>query len=188
MPALPADKAARSAAIARRAADLIEGGCLILDFETTGFPSNPTTGIVEIALIDHRGTPLLHTLIHPGCHIPKGATAVHGITDADVRDAPTFRDIYPKFATLLGEQRVVAYNYTFERAMIALACQQHALTPPLVEWSCAMRAYAVYRGLRAFASLGKACAQEGITVENAHRALGDCRMTLALLYTMAAMV
>ena len=176
----------RQLAIVQRAASLIDGGCVVIDFETTGFPSDPRVGIVEVAAIDSRGSVLINTLVNPESAIPAGASKVHGITDQDVANAPTFADIFPDLARILENSRAVAYNYTFEKGMIAAVCKRYELCAPPLEWSCAMRADSVYKGLRYFKSLSNACKDEGITVETAHRALADVKMTLALLYTMAA--
>ncbi|MFN8529123.1 MAG: 3'-5' exonuclease [Anaerolineae bacterium] len=178
----------RQLTIAKRAAHLLDQGCVIIDFETTGFPTDVGVGIVEVAVIDHRGGVLMNTLVNPERHIPSGASNVHGIHDDDVANAPTFREVFPDLMRLLNEQRAVSYNYTFEKGMLNAVCTRHSLSIPEPQWSCAMRDYAVFRGLRGFASLSKACAREGITIADAHRALGDCKMTLALLYTMAGSV
>ena len=176
----------RQLAIMKRSAELLDGGCVVIDFETTGFPTDPTVGIVEVAMIDSRGGVLMNTLVNPERPIPYSATKIHGIRNLDVTDAPTFGDIFPELARILSSTRAVAYNYTFEKGMIATVCKRCDLSVPAIDWSCAMRAYAVYKGLRSFKSLSTACSEEGIVVESAHRALADVKMTLALLYTMAS--
>lgn len=178
--------APRQREMAVRAAQLFEAGFVVIDFETTGFPSDPETRIVEVAVIDHRGRTLLNTLINPERHIPSGASRVHGITDRHVKNAPTFSAVYAELSPLLDERRAVAYNHSFERGMMALVCGQHALPAPAADWRCAMRAYQGFRGLRNFTSLTNACTTEGITIADAHRAMGDCKMTLALMYIMAS--
>ena len=173
---------------AKRAAAMLENGFVVIDFETTGFPSDPNVAIIEVAVIDHRGSVLMNTLVQPGCHIPSGASRVNGIYDKDVIDAPPFDAVYPELLGILEGQSAVAYNHTFEQGMLKTVCGRHQVATPNTEWRCAMRSYATYKGLRGFASLTKACTMEGITIDNAHRALGDCKMTLALMYMMASVV
>jgi len=66
-----------------------------LDFETTGV-NTKYDRIVELAIIkvypDGRQERLVRR-INPERTIPAGATAIHGITDADVADCPTFGDV-----------------------------------------------------------------------------------------------
>ena len=68
---------------------------IFFDLETTGV--NITRDkIVEISYIKvyPNGAEEERTMrINPGCHIPEEATAVHHITDDDVKDAPMFKDI-----------------------------------------------------------------------------------------------
>lgn len=69
---------------------------LVLDTETTG-PDPETARIVELgAVYFWRGQMVgrpLNIRLNPGCPIPPEASAVHGITDADVAGAPTFADV-----------------------------------------------------------------------------------------------
>lgn len=172
--------------IIEEAATILKQGCVIVDLETTGFSSDPQVAIVEVAVVNQDGEVLLNTLIKPGRRIPAEATGVHGLTNNDVAGAPAFETIYDQLAPLLHKKTVVAYNYTFEAGILDRVCMRLKL-PPITpsHWYCAMRKYAQFRGSRRWFRLGVACHHEGIPIENAHRALGDCMMTLALLRKMA---
>ena len=65
----------------------------ILDTETTGLYD---AEIVEIAVINRDGEPLLNTLIKPSIPIPAEVSAIHGITNEVVADAPSFPKSIPK--------------------------------------------------------------------------------------------
>lgn len=176
----------RSLTVAQRARHFLNEGCVIVDFETTGFVS-ATVDIVEVAVIDQDGQVLLDTLVKPGGRIPYRASLVHGIYDADVKAAPSFPEIYAAFRRAVGSQPfVIAYNDQFERGILRAVCQKYARPQPELEWHCAMRTYMAYARQHKFCKLGAACEQEGVRIENAHRALGDCAMTLHLLNKMAA--
>jgi DNA polymerase III subunit epsilon len=176
----------RSLAMAQRARQFLERGCVIVDFETTGFVS-PTVDIVEVAVIDQDGQVLLETLVKPSDRIPYRASLVHGIYDDDVKNAPTFAEVYAVFRNAVGSQPyAIAYNDQFERGILRAVCQRYSQPVPPMEWHCAMRTYMAYAQHYKFSKLGDACQQEGVRVENAHRALGDCMMTLQLLHKMAA--
>lgn len=66
-----------------------------VDTETTGV--NEDDKIVELAIVhcQYGGAPVIafSSLINPGRPIPVEATAVHGITDEMVKDAPTIEDV-----------------------------------------------------------------------------------------------
>ena len=73
---------------------------VFFDLETTGVDT-ANDRIVEISLvkIGVDGTKSVKTRrINPEMHIPEAATAVHGITDEDVKDEPTFRQIAKSLA------------------------------------------------------------------------------------------
>ena len=43
-------------------------------------------------------------------HIPEVTTAVHGITDADVKDKPSFRELAPSLVDYIGDADLAGYN------------------------------------------------------------------------------
>ena len=43
-------------------------------------------------------------------HIPEVTTRIHGISDADVADKPTFRELAPEIAAFIGEADLAGYN------------------------------------------------------------------------------
>lgn len=175
----------RRSAAASRAAQLLQTGCVIIDLETTGF-NGPTVDVVEVAIINHEGEILLNTLVKPFGRIPFAASQVHGIFDEDVAESPTFLEVYPKIRDVLGSSPVVAYNYSFEQGILESVCQRYAQPQLICNWHCAMREYAKFSGYGRYSKLSDACQREGIMVRNAHRALGDCVLTLSLMRAMAA--
>ena len=86
----------------------------VFDIESTGVVPQRDR-IVELAVIriDPDGS-VRRTVrrINPQIPIPAGATAVHGISDADVADAPTFADIAEKLAAFLDGCDLGGYNIT----------------------------------------------------------------------------
>jgi DNA polymerase III epsilon subunit-like protein len=59
---------------------------VFLDTETMGLYD---AHIVEIAIVNPLGEPLLNTFIKPTIPIPSEAREIHGITDEMVADVPT---------------------------------------------------------------------------------------------------
>ena len=73
---------------------------VFFDLETTGV-NIATDHIVEISYLKvyPNGKEECKTLrINPGVPIPAGATAVHGISDADVANCPTFKEVAKNIA------------------------------------------------------------------------------------------
>ncbi len=73
---------------------------IFFDLETTGI-NIASDRIVEIAYlkVDLNGNESSKALrINPGIPIPENVTAIHGISDEDVKDAPTFNEVAKSLA------------------------------------------------------------------------------------------
>jgi DNA polymerase III subunit epsilon len=84
---------------------------VILDVETTGLDTD-TDRIVELAVLCHEPQFIHHHLfrLNPGEPIPARATAVHGITDDDVIDMPSFGEIAQDLLDWLYEADWAGWN------------------------------------------------------------------------------
>src|SRR6267143_2961142 len=51
-----------------------------------------------------------HTLVQPYRPITPGASAVHGYTDGDVRDARSFAEVWPALRAFVGDDILIAHN------------------------------------------------------------------------------
>lgn len=167
---------------------IASGDYLILDTETTGLYDEAE--IVSIAIIDSQGKALLNTLVQPRYPIPANATAIHGITDEMVASAPLWDAVWNDVVELLDGKHVIVYNVAYDVQLLYQSselCDVDADWWQLCTWYCAMQAYAEYWGAWSdyhqsytWQRLTAACSQQGIEVKDAHGALGDCLMTLAL--------
>lgn len=111
----------------------------IFDTETTGLsipesaPLNDRPHIVEFAAIQIDLETLsivaeFDTLINPGIPIPAESTKIHGITDDDVKEAPTFEMVLPKIGgTFLMSKFAIAHNIEFDRFMVNTESQRLSL-------------------------------------------------------------
>lgn len=85
---------------------------IFFDLETTGVNITHDK-IVEISYIKvyPNGDEEERTLrVNPGCHIPEEATAVHHITDDDVKDAPTFKEIAKELSKVFEGCDIAGFN------------------------------------------------------------------------------
>ena len=85
---------------------------VFIDLETTGI-NVANDRIVEISMlkITPDGKKDVHThRINPTIPIPAETTAIHGISDEDVKDAPTFADMAANFAQFIGTADLGGYN------------------------------------------------------------------------------
>ena len=166
---------------------------VILDTETTGFA--PDNHPVEIGIIAADGETLFSELIRPPKPITEGAQKVHGISNEDVVDCDDYAFFHDKIEDICYGKTVIAYNAKFDKSVMGLAARtiKADLAIPSIAWNCAMLRYARYYGERNYGRKGwswqkleKAVKQMGIAVgPQTHRAVDDCRLTLAVMEAMA---
>ncbi len=138
-----------------------------LDTETTGL-SPRDSRIVEVALVDDSGGVLLNTLVNPCLPIPAGATAIHGITDDDVADAPLLEELLPALNALVRGCRLVIYNSQYDLGFLP---SLRAVSPKV---ECCMLAAQKAMGYSRWPKLVAAAEWSGyVWTGNAHRALAD---------------
>ncbi len=96
----------------------------VFDIESTG-TNRKFDRIIDLAILKllPNGKTEQHSFrVNPEMPIPADSTAVHGITDADVKDAPTFKQIAPKVADALNNCDLAGYNISnFD---IPLLCEE----------------------------------------------------------------
>jgi DNA polymerase III subunit epsilon len=112
-----------------------------LDTETTGL-SPERDELVELALIDDAGGVLLDTLVRPVrlTEWPE-AMAIHGITPAMVKDAPTLEQLVPELLAHLTGAHLIIYNAGYDLGFLPA----HVQDAP-AQLSCAMEAFALHYG------------------------------------------
>lgn len=174
---------------------LRDGNYVVLDTETTGLEK--PAEIVSIAIVHADGTVLLDTLVKPVHPIPPDATAIHGISDADVDNAPNWAEVQPKVVDAISEMTVIAYNARYDFKMLGLSDDAADLPAQdyhrISRWVCAMKYYSEwwgewndYKRDWRWQQLAKAVKQQGLAVSDAHHAMGDVLMTLSLLRKLIA--
>ncbi|MCB0207683.1 MAG: 3'-5' exonuclease [Anaerolineae bacterium] len=160
------------------AAQLLAQNPLFIDLETAGLKK--TDPVLEVAVIDTQGHVLLSTLVNAGQQpIPPQATAVNGITNAMVVDAPAWADVAPLLQPLLAGRTVVAHNAKFEAKF---------LPPWDIAWVCSKKLADTMLGQRhGWGGLQARLAQCQLEPGPAHSAAGDCLSTLRLIRHLAGL-
>lgn len=159
---------------------IVDTPVAIIDFETTGL-SPGRDRVVEVSVV--RKNPgeapclVFDTLINP--QRPVAATEIHGISDADVKDAPQFEEIAGNFLDALSDCVVSAYNVYFdmrffEYEMTRVGCES---VPP---YFCLMYMRPLL-SLGKRVPLGEACLLHDVAHEASHVGSADV-LACAKLY------
>ncbi|GGI07247.1 DEDD exonuclease domain-containing protein [Egicoccus halophilus] len=102
---------------------LFDATFVVLDLETTGLQPGHDR-ITEVGAVKVRGGEVLgelRTFVRPDRPIPPAVTAVTGITDAMVRDAPSVATVVPVLREFLGSAVFVAHNARFDLSFLRAA-------------------------------------------------------------------
>tara|TARA_B100000686_G_C16737887_1_gene944762 strand:+ start:182 stop:955 length:774 start_codon:yes stop_codon:yes gene_type:complete len=156
---------------------------VFFDLETTGLDIK-SSKIVEITFIKYNSNDLEEELtfrINPGIPIPSEATEVHGITDEDVVNKPTFSQYAKDFLNFLEGCDLCAYNgiaydipllkEEFKNSGLEFNIEnRYIIDPKIIFFSKEPRDLA--------SAYQKYC---GKNLENAHQSLGDTRATKEIL-------
>ena len=82
------------------------------DFETTD-TEVATCGVVEIGaarVVRGEIVDRFRSLVQPYRPITPGASAIHGYSDGDIRDARSFGEVWPEFRAFIGDDILIAHN------------------------------------------------------------------------------
>lgn len=159
---------------------------VILDTETTGLGHSDE--VVQIGVIGAAGETLLETLVRPGQPIPGAASAIHGITDAMVAEAPPYAAVRQRLQAVVAGRRVVSYNAAFDERLILQTAFRNRVPTLVARWECAMRRYAAFVGRwseRHGGYVYPPLPRRGALAGQAHTALADCLATREVIQEMA---
>ncbi len=162
---------------------LKEATYTVFDLETTGMSMQNGDRIVEAAFVQYSfsGGVLKEfcTLINPQRSIPWDVSAIHGICDTHVKNAPKFRNFVRNILDLIAGTILVGHNVYFDMRFLTGEMSQLGIeiNHPHI---CTM-GYPGFNGGKTQLSLQKACDLNGISLLNAHSALDDTHATVKLL-------
>ncbi|CAG7651641.1 exonuclease domain-containing protein [Paenibacillus allorhizosphaerae] len=166
---------------------------LILDTEATGLDYD--SEIVDIAVIDLDENVLFESLVKPVCPIPEEATAIHGITNEMVENAPSWPEVWVHIQKILSvDKTILTYNADYDFQMIRSNCERHNQSYTLLKNFCVMQTYAEYVGSYSryhrdftWISLMDAAYDQDIRMLGigSHRAKADCIVCARLIHRVA---
>jgi DNA polymerase-3 subunit epsilon len=191
------DPIARRRDCAQTARSWLDEHPVFLDTETTG--TDDYAEVCEIAVIGPDGETIVDELVRPSRSIPVESTQVHGISDKDVEDAPTMRDLEPELEEiLLMGTPCCIYNADFDCRIL----RQSATSGPLLDWPvhpsrvhCVMELASRWHGdwsdhhqSYTWITQKNAALELGIDVDaidDLHRARADAELCRRILHALA---
>ena len=148
-----------------------------VDLETSGVsPADDRITEVGIVLVD--GGQVVDewaSLINPGCAIPAEIQSLTGITNAMVRQAPSFSAVLPDILHRLQDRTFVAHNARFDYGFLKAECRRMGLRFS-AEVLCTVRLSRKLQPQFSTHSLDALIARHSLGTGERHRALGDARL------------
>lgn len=160
---------------------------VVVDVETTGGAPD-SDSLTEVAAARYRGGELLgtfQTLVRPGGSIPPLITALTGISDAMVSEAPCVSEVLPPLLEFIGGSVLVGHNLRFDLSFL-----DHALTSTgresLANATVDTLALArrLVRDMVPNCKLGTLASNLRLDHQPSHRALNDVLATGDLLHAL----
>ena len=107
---------------------------VVLDTETTGLSPFKGDRMVEIGAIEISNRSIkkdrtFHHYLNPERNIPEEVVRIHGIDNAKVANAPTFRDIAEEFLAYIKDATLIIHNAPFDLGFIMNELQLCGLPP-----------------------------------------------------------
>ena len=142
-----------------------------IDFETADHWRDSACAVGVALVRNGRITETYHRLIRP----PRKEfvfSYIHGLTWSDVRNSPTFRQMWPELREFIDEADfLVAHNAAFDRSVLHTCCEAAGFTLPMHDFRCTMQMARAKWNLSS-AKLPIVCEHLGIPL-NHHDALSD---------------
>jgi len=118
---------------------------LFLDVETTGLSKDAE--VIEISIIDSKGSVLLDTLIKPNTPISPGAERIHGMSDEDVKTAPNLYDVWNnQVIDIIKNKIICTYNFKFDSRVLLYSLFKNGIHSHGMKGFCIMMLAADFCG------------------------------------------
>jgi DNA polymerase III epsilon subunit family exonuclease len=160
---------------------------VIFDFETTGLDSERDR-IIEIGaqkFIENKVVDEMSTLIYTDLPLSELVINLTGITKAMLADKPKIHSILPSFLAFIEGSVLVAHNAEFDYGMLKAECSRQGID---LDWPtfCTLKLARELLPELERKTLDSLAQHYELTFESRHRAIGDVKVTAAVLTEMLA--
>jgi CBS domain-containing protein len=150
---------------------------IAIDIETTGLDASRAHavqfGAIPIAKGVLKPDDACEQMLNPGIPIPSSSIAIHGITDAMVRNAPTLSDVWPNLVGQWKNRVVIGHSIGFDLTVLAAEAKRKKLDWQKPRALCVRMLATIAAPTLASHSLDALATWLNLETRNRHRALGD---------------
>jgi len=110
-----------------------------IDFETANFKRSSVCSVGLAVVENGKIVETIHKLIKPNPNYFESINKrIHGITEDDVKKAPTFKELYPELLPYLENKEIVAHNASFDISALRNVIESYNLNFPNLNYYCSM--------------------------------------------------
>ena len=164
---------------------MIQKPIVMIDFETTGLSPAMGDRITEVAalrIVGGRVTERYVSLINCGARIPSFITALTGISQDMVDNAPPVSRVMPELLDFIGNDMLSAHNASFDEKFLKAESERLGLATAHTGLVCSLKlSRRIFPGMPSY-KLGTLSGQLGIRFRSAaHRAESDAEVAAEVL-------
>lgn len=165
---------------------------VVIDTETTSIDPREArlVQIGAIGLLKGRidEKDVFSELVNPQMSVPEASSRIHGLTTADVADAPTFADLQPQFEGFLADRLIIGYALDFDMAVLKREYalnRQRWIEPRTLDVRLLARAIG---SVMPDHSLDAIAAALNVKIDGRHTAPGDARATAEIFLKLVPLL
>jgi len=162
---------------------------VVIDTETTGLQVYAGDEIVSIAMLEYKGFSATGrefvSLVNPCRVIPAANTAIHGVTDEDVADAPTIDTLMVDIIDFIADAIIVGHHINFDLRFLNKNLQRLAsckLRNPALDTMLMYLGHSGSMGNYSLEEVAKFC---NVEVTGRHTAVGDAITTARIFNVLS---
>ncbi|MDD5880227.1 MAG: exonuclease domain-containing protein [Clostridiales bacterium] len=143
-----------------------------VDIENPNTRGNSICSIGIIIVKDNKIIDKKYSLINPEDRFDINNSKITGLTYADVKDAPTFKEYWKTIEDLFKNNVIVGHNITYDLSVISKALERYDIDAPVFNYYCTLKLSRKYINTNSY-SLDSLCDLLKINLDNHHNALED---------------
>ena len=143
-----------------------------VDIENPNTRGNSICSIGIIIVKDNKIIDKKYSLINPEDRFDINNSKITGLTYADVKDAPTFKEYWKIIEDLFKNNIIVGHNITYDLSVISKALERYDIDAPVFNYYCTLKLSRKYINTNSY-SLNSLCDLLKINLDNHHNALED---------------
>ncbi|WP_220740226.1 3'-5' exonuclease [Leuconostoc miyukkimchii] len=147
---------------------------IAMDFETANHEKHSAVSIAIAVVRDNQIVDKFYSLIKPETYFSSRNTAIHGLRESDVINAPKFPEIWPIISPLFREDKlVVAHNAAFDNNILKGTLAYYGIEEPHYMLLDTVRSSRKLLPNFENHKLNTVATNLGITLDHHHNALDD---------------